>query len=171
MKRWVAIGGIVVGMGLVGYALFARDTDQELIRARLDQLTMAVRLDKGEDALARGARVRRALDEVLTRNVVVRIADLPTPGQGRAGLFGLAMQAGQRYQTAHVELSHTSIRLDTHKTTASVQSDATLTATDSGGLHQQHRHASFRFTRGSDGWRISSIEVSAPPDPPTEARP
>lgn len=171
MKSWVAIGGIVVGVGLVGYALLAKDTDQELIRARLHQLTMAVRVDKGDSALMRSARVRRAFDEVLAPGVVVRIPDLPDPGQGRDALLGLAVRAGRRYQTAQVDLSDTSVQLGPGKNGANVKSEATLTATDSGGLHRQHRHVVFRFTRGKDGWRISSIEVSAPPDLPPEARP
>jgi hypothetical protein len=171
MKRWIAIGGIALGVGLVGYALLSRDTDEELIRARLDQLTTAVRVDQGDNPLTRGARVRRAFNEVLSRNIVVRIPDLPDPGQGREGLLGVAMYAGHRYRTAEVALSDTSIQLDTRKIEASVKSEATLTATDAAGLHRQNRHVLFRFTRAADHWRISSIEVSAPPDLPPEARP
>ncbi len=160
-----------MGVALVGYALLARDSDQELIRARLDQLTTALRVDKGDSPLSRGARVRRAFDEVLTKDVVVHVPDLPAPGPGRDALLGLAVQAGRGYQTADIALSDTTIELDARKTAANVKSEATLSATDSGGLHRQHRHALFRFTKGSDGWRISSINVSAPPDLPPEARP
>lgn len=171
MKRWIAVGGIAVGVGLVGYALLSRDTDEERIRARLDQLTTAVRVDRGENALARGARVRRAFDEVLARDVVMRIPDMPDPEPGRSALLVLAMHAGQRYRTAEVELSDTSIRLDAARNAANVKSEATLTATDPSGLHRQNRHVLFRFTRTADGWRVSSIQVSAPPDLPPEARP
>ncbi len=171
MKRWVAIGGIVVGLLLVGYALLSRDTDEERIRARLDQLTTAVRVEKGESPLARAARVQHAFKETLTRHVVVRIPDIPDPGPGRRPLLSVALEAGRRYRTADIELSDTSIRLDATKRNADVKSEATLTATDSTGLHRQQRHVQFRFTRQDDHWRISSIEVSAQPDLPPEARP
>lgn len=171
MKRWLAVGGIILGVVLVAYSLLSGDTDEELIRARLAQLTTAVRIDKGEDPMARAARVRRAFDETVTRDVVVRIPTLPDSGQGRAALLRVALGATQRYWTGQVKLSDTSVRLDADKRGASVKSEATLTATDSSGLHRQRRHVVLRLTRTHDGWRISSVEVGAPPDPPPEARP
>lgn len=155
----------------MGYALLARETDEELIRARLHQMTTALRVESGDSVLVRGARIRRAFSETLTKDVVVRVPDFPQLGQGRDALTGIAVQSGRRYRTAEIDLSHTSVSLDAKKSAANVKSEATLTATDSGGLHRDTRHVLFRFNRTKDGWRISSIEVSPPPDLPPEARP
>lgn len=170
MDRRKALVGLAIGAPLVGIAAYAlRPTDDEAaIRALLDALCAAVRVDPAEtNPLARAARVHGQLAELLTDNVLVDIPDFPQVTSGRRPLADLATQAGFAFSDAQVTLSSLTLRMaPTHKS-CEVDATATLSAKGGAGPQRDTRKVSLRVDRAEGRWRVASIGVTAHRDGPS----
>jgi hypothetical protein len=158
MKRALAVAGIAVGSMLIGYALFARKSDAELIAERLDELERAIQV-RDENLLFRRNRLNTAFDRILTKDVRVSVPELAVTTSGRAGVVSFATVAAREYGSLEVDIERRSTEVS--GSSAAVVADVMVTS-ESDQLRHEKREVSFDFVRGdSDGWQISSLRVEA----------
>jgi hypothetical protein len=163
VKRWLAIGAVVLGLGALLYALFARPTHEERIRAKLERLALVVTLDREQqNPLLRAARLKKEFSELFTASVAVTIPELASPLTGRDELAALGARAGTEFQSVEVGFSKIEVELDTTETRAQVRSVATLTGTRGGELEHDRRRVRFGFVRQDGEWLIDLVSVAAP---------
>ncbi len=163
MKRWLPHIGIVLGISIAVYALFFSDSEEDLIRARLEQLEVATKVkSSGGNLVIRAARVRKAFSEIFIKDVSFQIPELSSIGSGRNKLVALAANAPRRYQSAAIDLDGLEIKIDEPQTSAIAFGEATLSATRRGGqLERDTRTVSLRLDKIDGEWRIVSVSVSA----------
>jgi hypothetical protein len=164
-KRIVAIVAGAVGLLLLGYAIFFWDNDEDLIREKLDQLTLSLHVTKGEvqnPAIA-GVHLKSEFAEIFTQTVLVTIPELKGSGGGALPRADLAMFAGQmkgRFQAATVSLGDISVQIQDE--TAHVDATATLIAEDFGGAPRRDiRDVDFEFQKIEGEWQIAGLTVGA----------
>lgn len=162
MKRWLPIGLVAAGVALAVYATFFWSSDEDRIRARLDQLAAAVRVGGGENPVFRQARLRGDFAEIFTKDARARVAEVAEGLQGRDALVGAATQLAGPYQTADVSLGGVGVRIDRAGVTAEVDATATLT----GVMHGQpprrdERKVTFQLEKIDGDWMIVSATVAA----------
>jgi hypothetical protein len=160
-RRSLAIGGIVVGIGLAGYALFGGSSDEEKIRALLDRLAQAVSVTGQENPVLRAGRLRSEFADVFTRDVRVKIPELTSLSSGRDSLVTLAAQTGSYFRTAEIILKDVDIQLVQSGVRAQVSCQATLLADRGQGLRRDERRVRFDLGKKDDDWRIDSVTVSS----------
>jgi phosphoribosylformylglycinamidine synthase len=162
LRRFLPHAGIVAGLALAGWALFGRTSEEDRIRAKLDELAEAVAVRGVEPNLVlRGARIRRAFGELFVQNVAIRVPELTSVDSGRAELVGLATQAVQLYEHASVDLSGLRIEIDAPKASAMAHGEASLSAVRHGGTREMDtRTVALRFDKLEGDWRIVSVSVS-----------
>jgi hypothetical protein len=164
MKRWLPYVGIVFGLALVAYALFFRQTEEEIVRERLHELEDAVALSgPGENQVLRAARLRKSFADLFTQEVVVAIPELSGASTGRAELIELAAAAPLQYKSARIDLANLKITLDPTKTHAVAVGDAKLIGERVDGAREQDsRTVSLSFDKIGSVWRIVNVSASPP---------
>ena len=166
--RWVVVALIVAG----AVVLLLRETDEDRIRARLTQATMALRIESESDRASRQARIARAFQEVFAADAEVTIPDFPVTGGGREGLVDTAIGLAQRYDEVRVSFEHVGVRLDQSGHEARVQALVGVSAQVPGqGLRTDSRDAHLRLRKADGRWQVTSVRVAPPIDEEPEARP
>jgi len=164
MTKPLALGGLVLGLSLVGYAVFGRETDEEKILGVLARLEKTIRVD-GDTAtnpLVRGAALRRDFSDVFDRNVRYRIPELSSPGSGAESLVSLALQSSTGLTTLDVSFSRPEVRL---VPTANASVDATAKVRAFRGTEpyeEGNRRVHFELSKASGKWRIDAFSVEPP---------
>jgi hypothetical protein len=159
MKRALAGLGIVLGLALVGYAIFASQSDEEQIRERLEQLSRAVDVDDSENLLFRKTRIEREFARIFTTDVRVNITELGRSADGRASVAQLATLAARQYRSLDVEISPETVSVGSGS--ASVDGEVTVLSSDQ-DLSRAARAVAFKLVKSDDqGWQISAIRVEA----------
>ncbi len=162
MKRWLAIGAVVLGLIAVLYAVFSRPSDEERIRAVIDRLARVVSVSPDEkNVVIRAARLKRDFAEILTKDVAVTIPELTSLRGGRDELAGVGARAGSYYQSADISISDVEIEIDDKKTRAQVRSVATLTGSRGAELERDERRVRFELVQRDGDWLIDAIRVGA----------
>lgn len=150
--------GAALCLTALAWALLG-DSDEEKIRARLDQVAHAVGSKQGENLAFRALRLRSAFEESLESTVRFTAPELRA-SKGLHELTQLAAAAPRRFGDFDVSISDAEIAIDEATQQATVVAEATLT-----GLSDQVRREArrVRFTlRKNDGeWRVSSIDAEA----------
>jgi len=161
MKHWLPIALACVSALLLGYAIFFWPNDEEKIRARLDELSEALRQTESEtNVVVRGARIHGAFSDIFTKEVSVRAPELGPLGSSRKELAATAASTGARFRTADVSFDAVQIALDPGKQHADVTSTATLTALEhGGGMRRDTREVELDFEKVDGDWRIVAIVV------------
>ncbi len=168
MKRWLAIVGGLLGVSLIGYAVFAGESDEELIRQRLIQLEDAVRVEGQVNPLMRMAQVNKAFKEIFTEEARIRFSQdavelypqVVNIGRGRTGLAKAAGQGLSYLQRFDVDFGRIEIELN-GDSGAQVKTLATIDASNRSAYGRgEKRSVSFVFFN-DDQWRIESIAVGA----------
>lgn len=158
MNRALGIAGIVAGALLVGYALFGRRSDQELIAERLQLLGRAVSVREDENLVFRKTRLDRELGALLSPEVRVQIPELGYSVSGVSAVTSLATAAGRQYPNLDVSIEPESVTVDGE----AAESRAEVTVLSLGDdLSRERRPIQVRWTKDSD-WKIDSIQVQAP---------
>lgn len=164
MTKPLALGGLVLGLSLVGYAVFGRETDEEKILGVLARLEKAIRVD-GDTAtnpLLRGAALRRDFSDVFDRNVRYRIPELSSPGSGTESLVSLALESSAALTTLDVSFSRPDVRL-IPPSNASVNTTAKIRAFRGTEPYDEgDRRVHFEFSKASGQWRIDALAVEPP---------
>ena len=168
LKRILALGGIAAGLGLVGYALFSGETDEEQIRRRLDELAVAVEVaGEPQNVAVRGLQLKGKFQELFEQNVTATIPELGSSRSGRQDLAALAARSTVYFESLDVDFEDVSVSIDGTQANARVETTAVLTAArrGQGDLQRDQRRVRLRFFKDQEhGWRIASVKVGAPED-------
>jgi hypothetical protein len=163
MKRAVGIGTILAGLGLIGYALLAAESDEERIRARLEQLEESVALhSEAQNVAVRSLQLRGGFSEIFEPDVRARIPELGSGRHSRDELVALAAQSSSYFQNLDLQFEDLEIRVDDTSRRASVDSVAVLTATRRGQAEPRRDERSVHFdffNHEEHGWRIAAVRV------------
>jgi hypothetical protein len=160
MRRALALGALVAGALLVLWALFAGDTDEEKIRARLGRLAAAVSVEgEGQNPVFRVAHLNQEFSELFTEDASVSIPELSEVRSGRQGLAALAGRATRYVEALDVSFEDIAVQLNTPKA-AQVRARAKLDAVRPGGRPERdERQVSFRFVDQGGAWLIASVRA------------
>lgn len=155
----LGIAALVV-LASIGAYLLLRPSAETQIRSAFVHTLEAVSAKSGDTPISRLARIRGAFADTMTEFVHVHVAELGIDVTGRTKLADAAVQAGLAYQDARADLLRCDVTFDAAKQNAQVEATVIVRGQRGGSerLEQREVHALFRH---EDGWRISSIEVSA----------
>jgi hypothetical protein len=148
---------VAVGLALLGWAIFARETDEEAIRRRLDAISAAVAIVPDEGIVPRAGRVKSGLVESVEKQATISI---PEVGErvDRETLIGAAVGAGQRWRTG--ELGWSDVTITVRGETASVDATAKLTATGGGQPRSDERKVALDLRKADGEWIVTGVVVS-----------
>lgn len=159
LSKWVAVVACVaVAMVALGLTFF-RSSDEDRIRKVLTELANIVAVKNGDTLLSRTARLRSRMKEVVDDDVRVNVAELNMDVRGRHKLEEDGVKVGLLYQSASVEFSNPSIKVDPQGTVATVDAVALVTAIVAGERKEDRRDVHFLFHRDGD-WKITTIDVA-----------
>lgn len=160
-RRWLGVAAAVVGVLVLLYALFAKKSDEELIREQLDRLARVVRVSApDENPIFRGKRMKDEFQTLFVPNVRVDISELSSMSSGRDELVGVATRAGTVYRSAEVEIHPDSVELIASGTSARVRGSASITGDRGQGPERDTRDVTFGLSKTKDGWLIDSLVVT-----------
>jgi hypothetical protein len=161
-RRAIAVLAVILGVGIAAWALFARKSDEEQIRERLDRLAHVAGVEApDENPIFRGKRMQNEFQVLFTPSVRVDISELGSMGEGRDGLVAAATRAGNLYRTAEIEIKPERVQIVEGSNAATVQATAVLTGDRGQGPVKDQRRVSFGFAKTKDGWQIDSVVVTA----------
>lgn len=170
-RSWVAIGVVVLGVGVALYALLSRKSDEELIRDQLAQLAHVVRVDPDENVIFRAKRMKEEFEKIFTPMVRVDIRELTSSKSGRDQLVGVATRAGTYYRTVDLDIDARSVDVIGGGTSATVRGDVTFTGDRGDGPRRDERRVLFGFAKVDDVWLIDSVVVTPKDETPPAAPP
>jgi phosphoribosylformylglycinamidine synthase len=163
VKRALAFGGIAAGLGLLAYALFSGETDEEQIRRRLDELAAVVEVQgERQNVAVRGLQLKGKFRELFEKNVTATIPELGSARSGRTDLAALAARSTVYFDSLDLDFDDVSVSIAGGTMTARVESTVVMTAVRRGRTDpsRDERHVRFRFFKDEEhGWRISSVKV------------
>jgi hypothetical protein len=163
LKQLLAIGAIVLGLGVTFWAVFARKSDDELIREQLDRLAAAVGVDApDENPIFRANRLKKEFDTLFTQNVRVSVPELEGAMRvtGRDDLVKVATRAGSYWRSAEVSWTSVDIKQVGGENNKNVDATALLVAEERGEMRRDERQVTLGFTKKDGNWLIDSLSVS-----------
>jgi hypothetical protein len=163
MKRWLPHAGVALGVGIAVYGLWWSQSEEDRVRARLEQLAATVQVtSEHENVVVRAAKVRKEFNDLLVQDVSIGIPELTTVHSGRNELIDLAAAAPRSYRSASIDLDALRIDLDEEETSAVAHGEVTLTAQRlNGEIDRDLRSVSLRLDKIDGSWKIVSISVSS----------
>ena len=158
-RRWLAAAGVVLGLGIVGYAVFSQKTPEERIRERLERLSQAIRVgEPPENPVMRATRLNGQFAELFDKDVRADISELSNPIEGRTELVQLAARANVWVRTLDVDFSH--LDIDAGQVNASASGPARISGTRTSGEPETgERQVRFTLTLTDSDWMIDSVKV------------
>ena len=167
MTKWLAVSGMALGISLIGYAVFARETDEEKILGALVRIERIVRIDAdtATNPLIRASQLKHEYSEIFDKNVTYRIPDLAVPasgGESVESLVRLTVQSSVALTTLDVSFSKTEIQLATPPASATVKTVAKVRAFRGSSPYEEgERDVRFEFARSGGDWRVTSFSVGS----------
>jgi hypothetical protein len=159
VRRPLLLAFVAAGLLLTVYIVFFRSSHERRIRARLDQLAEAVRVDSDElSPLPRAARIRDEFAEIFTEDARATVDDLDESLEGRDALVAAAIQAGAVYPSIEVSFDDVNVRVD--GASADVKATARMTGATDGQNNREERRVTFQLKRTGCDWRIVSAIVA-----------
>ena len=143
-------------LGFVAWLLLS-DSDEEKIRARLDQLAHVVGSSPDENMAFRALRLKSKFEELLALNVALAAPELPTT-TGRTELTQLAASASRLFGEFSVSIGDTEITIDKKRREANAVSAVTLTSSST-DYKREERRVRFTFHEYDGEWQVSRIDV------------
>ncbi len=170
MKRWLAIVGVLLGIGMIGYALFARATDEEQIQAQLARLAAAVSFAEAGNPASRALHLRGEFSDIFTPEAEVTVAELGIRQRGRDDLVATTLQASSLARRLEVGLTSVRIVVAEDRATATAAATALFAAVRRGGEPDAgEREVRVYLVKGSDRtWRVASGRIYGPDEEPEE---
>lgn len=156
-SRLVLLALLAAGLGLIGWALFARETDEEAIRRRLEAIAVAVAIVPQEGVVPRALRVKEGLEESITKDARIVVPEL-RESLDRETLVGAAVQAGQRWSTGRVSYRDVSIE-KRGEGAAHVRATAVLDGTTGAEPRSDERAIAVDLRRIDGEWIVTGLEV------------
>ncbi len=156
-SRLILVALVALGLALIGWALFARETDEEAIRRRLEAIAAGVSILPDEGLLPRAGRVKGALVESFTKDATVTI---PEVGEriDREALIGAAIGASQRWSAG--DLGWSDVEIAVRGETAHVDATAKLVATGGGAPRTDERKVALDLRKADGEWVVVAIDVA-----------
>ena len=156
-SRAVLATAAALGLGLIGYALFSRPTDEERIAELLSEIDHAVSFESPPNPLTHVANLRGRFAELVTPDVLVRVPERNFVARGRDDLTRLAAAATTRLQSFDVSFTIESLDIDGDSAHANVEvlTDAAL----GNDPRQGTRQAELRFVKSDGDWLLSEARV------------
>lgn len=156
-SRAVIVAAAALGLGLIGYALFSRPTDEERIAEVLHEIEEAVGFESPPNPLTHAANLRGRFVELVTPEVVVDLPERGLVARGRDDLTRLAVAGTTRMQRFDVAFTVEEIEVAGNSAKASVEviTEATL----GGDPRLSTRRADLQFLKSDDDWQLASAHV------------
>lgn len=165
MKKALAILGIVVGAGLLAYALFGSPSDEERIRHRLESLAEAASYSEPPgNLLVRTLELRKRFSEGVGSRARVEIPELGISMTGPDPLVELAAGTPRVFRSLQLGLKSFECTLGADRRSAVVEAQATLEGQGS-GEESEHAERAVHFELAKDdehGWQVTELEVLTP---------
>lgn len=146
-----------VGLGLMAYALFSGQTDEERIALTLTRLEQVIGFESPPNPLTRAAALHKGLSELVTPDVVLEVPERDFVARGKDDLVRLATVASLRMQRFDVDLSLQELELVGDSADAVVD---VITDADQGEQPRpSSRRADLHFLKIDDEWLLASARV------------
>jgi hypothetical protein len=169
----VLLAAIVAGALAVGAYFVWRPSDESRIRAQLERLAVAVRIqdaDAQANPIARLAHVNGEVDALFEPEARVNVPELTDLGSGHASRRELAelVAGAPRYvKTFDVGFGSVTIKMDDARTTAFVGAIAKVNVVQrDGAVDRGERAVDVHFARNDGTWVIRTLTVWSPEDAP-----
>ncbi|AKU99674.1 hypothetical protein AKJ09_06338 [Labilithrix luteola] len=156
-KLAIGAGCALVAVVVLWFTLF-RPSEEARIQKTLDRLAKAVSVKADDNVIARAGRLRSELKEIATDDVSVDVREISLDVTGRDKVVDGATKAQMVFNSAAVELTSMTIKVDDAKTMAKADGVAIVTG-DRGGERKVDRRDVHFLLRNDDGWRVTSIDV------------
>lgn len=157
-SRVVIATATALGLGLIGYALFSHQTDEERIAEVLTELEETVSFEAPPNPLTHAATLRGRFAELVAPDVIVDVPERSLIARGRDDLARLAVVGTTRLQSFDVTFTLENLRVDGDAAKASVE---VLTEAAHGNEPQMStRHADLEFVKADGDWLLASAHVS-----------
>jgi hypothetical protein len=162
LSRRTLLAGVAAGwIGIIGWLVLS-DSDEEKIRARLDELAQALSSAPDENMAFRGLRLKALFEKALEQNVRFDAPELPATS-GAQELAQMAASAPRFFGELEVSVGDTEISIDEKKTEARAVSEVTASGS-SEELRRDTRRVRFLLRKRDGDWRVARIDV----EPKTE---
>lgn len=146
-----------LGLALIGYAVFSRQTDEERITEVLNELEDSVGFESPPNPIAHAASVRGRFADLVSPDVVVDLPERGMVARGRDDLVRLAVAGTARMQRFDVTL--TVERLDVIGDSANASVEVATEATLGSDPRLSTRHADLQFVKADGDWLLASAHV------------
>ncbi|MCA9629909.1 MAG: hypothetical protein KC766_19695 [Myxococcales bacterium] len=164
-RRLLALVAGALGIGLIGYAFFTDESDEERVRGVLSRFARAISIDAEQtNPLARLGFVKGEFKEIVDSDIRVSVPELTSLKRGRTSLAEVAVQTGQYFRAATVEFSNCDIEVG--NVGAKADCVGHLDAVERGGqVRKDERTVHFELRQDAGAWVIQSIIVSEAAEP------
>jgi ketosteroid isomerase-like protein len=156
-SRAVIATAAALGLGLIGYALFSRQTDEERIADVMAQVAEAVGFESPPNPLTHAAALRGRFADLVASNVIVDVPERNLIARGRDDLTRLAIAGTARMQ--RFDVSFTLENLTVHGDTATASVEVLTEAAHGNDPRMSTRHADLEFVKTDGDWQLSRAHV------------
>jgi len=161
-NRALLLGIIGLGLCLIGWAIFGRETDEEAIRRRLMELSTKVSIDPSEGIVVRGFRLKRDLPDYLAEDAKFHVPQVGGD-MSRGEVIASAIGAATRWPSAQIGWSGVEVTLG-GPSAAHLQGLAELTRRDDGGARSTERKITIDWVKRDGDWMVQSLDVGDAPN-------
>ncbi|MFC1641842.1 hypothetical protein ACFL5O_04010 [Myxococcota bacterium] len=161
-RRVWGVAMVSVGLGLVAYAFWSHETDEEKIQRRLGDLTELLRVEEpNENVVIRTLRIRQGLTELCEPTVQAQIPELGSLQRGPEGLAAVAARGIRHFDQLEVTLDSVKVKVEQPQRQARASAVARLLGLRPGHhVERDERPVDFQFVHNDQyGWRIQRIDV------------
>lgn len=156
-SRTVLGAAAALGLGLIGYALFSRPTDEEQIHEVLTELEDVVGFESPPNPLAHAANIRGRFADLVSPDVVLDVPERGMVARGRDDLVRLAVAGTSRLQRFDVAISVEQLNVIGDSANASVEVATEATAGSDPRIST--RRADLQFVKADGDWLLASAHV------------
>lgn len=159
MKKWAIVAACAAVAAVALWFTAFRPSEEDRIRKVLDRFAKAVAVKQNDNILSRAGRVKSEMKETVSDDVFVVVPDLNIRVTSRAALAEDATKAGMVFQSADVDLTSMTIKVDESSTSAKVDCLAVVNGSRGGERRVDKRPVHFLLRKDGD-WRITTIDVA-----------
>lgn len=160
-REFIAAGVLALGLGVIGYAFFAPENDDELVHAVLDDLADAVNFDAPiPSPVFFGSRLANRFETIFAETVTVQVAEVQgTVPPERSHLALAVAQAMSRYGSMHA--SFTDLEISIQESMARVDAVVQVEGNRQGEFRRDSRSVSVNLSKETGNWLIETFVVEA----------
>ncbi len=164
VERRQALGVLGSGLGVLvlGYAIFAPESDEERILAVLDELALSVSFSEPiANPMVWGLQLGKKFEDLMTEQIDVRVSEVRSGiPSSRSQLGPAAGIALQRYGALDITFSGFDVQVQDDRATA--EGRAEVTGVIGGEKRSDARPIRFELIRLDGEWLVHSVHVRRP---------